>query len=179
MKTDKSTLYHIEVSLLGIPASELSRTIEIEVDATFGDLHAIIFKAFDRYDEHLFEFLLSNQEVESFYDIDGVPSIGHPDVYEDNDEFLEKFKAFFVENNLPTEDIYHNTRNENAYEYTLAQANLPEGFIFHYLFDFGDDWEHRLEVKKIIHDAPVNPKRRKAYAKIIDKKGRSPEQYPV
>jgi hypothetical protein len=34
----------------------ISRTLEIRGDQTLAELHEIIFKAFDRYDEHLYEF---------------------------------------------------------------------------------------------------------------------------
>ncbi len=35
---------------------EVSRTIEIRGDQTLHDLHNVIFDAFDRFDEHLYEF---------------------------------------------------------------------------------------------------------------------------
>lgn len=52
----------------------VSRTIEIRGDQTLEELHEIIFKAFDRYDEHLYEFEFGSQPRER-----GAPKFGIPD----------------------------------------------------------------------------------------------------
>lgn len=57
-------LYTIEVALVSGPVSRdfarknrtISRTIEAHGGHTLADLHDAIFRAFDRYDEHLYEF---------------------------------------------------------------------------------------------------------------------------
>jgi len=57
-------LYTLEVFLMGGPISEkfakknpvISRTIQIRGDQTLEDLHHAIFDAFDRFDEHMYEF---------------------------------------------------------------------------------------------------------------------------
>jgi len=56
--------YTLEVFILSGPVSEkftkknpeMSRTIQIRGDQTLEDLHHAIFDAFDRYDEHMYEF---------------------------------------------------------------------------------------------------------------------------
>ena len=58
------TLYTLEVFLYDAPVSEafaeanpvVSRTIEIRGDQTLADLHRAIFQAFDRWEEHMYEF---------------------------------------------------------------------------------------------------------------------------
>ena len=57
-------LYTLEVFLLSGPIAEkfakknpvISRTIQIRGDQTLEDLHHAIFDAFDRWDEHMYEF---------------------------------------------------------------------------------------------------------------------------
>jgi hypothetical protein len=44
--------------------------------------------------------------------------------------------------------------------------------VFHYLFDFGDDWWHRIRVQKIYE---INPG--KKHIKLIKSVGESPPQY--
>ena len=57
-----ATLYVLSVFLMGGPTSEkfdnkvINRVIEIRGDQTLEDLHQAIFEAFDREEEHLYEF---------------------------------------------------------------------------------------------------------------------------
>jgi hypothetical protein len=44
--------------------------------------------------------------------------------------------------------------------------------VFHYLFDFGDDWWHRIRVEKII-ESENNLKK----VKLIKSVGKAPPQY--
>ena len=75
--------------------------------------------------------------------------------------------------------------NENGAFFNLVQhhgyptplldwtCRLNEKNIFHYLFDFGDDWWHRIKVQKIIE---MNSK--KKHIQLIKSVGESPPQYP-
>ena len=60
-----SKLYTLVVYLIGGSAGgefegqTISRTIQIRGDQTLEDLHRAIFKAFTRFDEHLYEFMLN------------------------------------------------------------------------------------------------------------------------
>ena len=57
-------LYTLEVFIIGGPVAEkflkrnpeISRTIQIQDDQTLENLHGTIFDAFDRFDEHMYEF---------------------------------------------------------------------------------------------------------------------------
>jgi hypothetical protein len=59
-------LYVLEVAIIDGSMTEafvkknrqVARTIEIRGDQTLADLHSIIFKAFDRFEEHAYEFQL-------------------------------------------------------------------------------------------------------------------------
>ena len=49
---------------------------------------------------------------------------------------------------------------------------LKEGDVFHYWFDFGDDWWHWIEVKAIENRMPEG-----RFPKVIARVGDSPPQY--
>lgn len=74
-----ANLYLVSVYLLSGPTSEkfankvISRVIEIRGDQTLEQLHHAIFKAYDRWDEHLYEFQLGKRP----FDADG-PNYGVP-----------------------------------------------------------------------------------------------------
>ena len=72
---DKATaeIYTFKVSLKESP--EVWRMIEIRGDQTLHHLHKAIFKAFDRYDEHLYVFFMSNKP----WDAASEYSVPHPE----------------------------------------------------------------------------------------------------
>jgi len=55
----------------------------------------------------------------------------------------------------------------------IRDVDLSEKDIFYYLFDFGDDWWHRIRVQSI-KEAPS----KKKYIRLIKSVGESPPQYP-
>jgi Plasmid pRiA4b ORF-3-like protein len=62
-------IYTVEVILISGPITDkfikknpaVTRTIEIRGDQTLEDLHHVIFKAFDRFDEHMYEFQMGGK----------------------------------------------------------------------------------------------------------------------
>ena len=145
-------LYRLRISIMGIP--KLHRIIEVTGNCTFEDLHDKIFEAFERYDPHLYSFYLTKEDTKSKVKIWESPEITHPqntlsDVW---DEKIEK---------------------EFADEVKIEEANLQTKDVFFYLFDFGDDWWHRIRVqtvKEIIGN--------KKSIKVIKSVGEAPPQYP-
>ena len=55
----------------------------------------------------------------------------------------------------------------------IGDVGLKEKDVFHYLFDFGDDWWHRIKVQSI-----NETKSKKKHIKLIKTVGESPPQYP-
>ena len=50
-------IYRFKISLIeyhAVPVNKLHRILDIAGNATFEDLHDLIFTAFDRYDPHLY-----------------------------------------------------------------------------------------------------------------------------
>jgi type 1 glutamine amidotransferase len=65
----KDALYTMEVFIIGGPVSEkfiernpvISRSIEIQGDQTLEDFHQAIFDAFEREEEHMYEFQIGGK----------------------------------------------------------------------------------------------------------------------
>ena len=62
----------------------------------------------------------------------------------------------------------------SAAKTTIGDAGLEEKDVFHYLFDFGDDWWHRIRVQSI----KVIKGGKSKFISITKKVGESPPQYP-
>ncbi|MDO5638764.1 MAG: hypothetical protein Q4G28_02745 [Neisseria sp.] len=157
--TAKVTMYRFKVSLVGErgqPISKLHRIIEVSGNAPFIALHEQIFEAFDRFDPHLFKFLLTRKELADIRDL-----------YDWHEE------VGFPESKGPFSDaIVH-----DATQFTIADAALQEKDIIHYWFDFGDDWMHRLRLEKIFQIADNEPQSEGWYCDTTKRVGKSPPQY--
>jgi len=144
-------IYQFRVSIIGIP--KLYRIIEASENCTFDDLHDAIFQAFDRFDEHLYSFFITRKDTKDIRSIYDAPEIAHPMSLEDMIGFGKMKKS--------------------TAKTRIGDADLNEKDVFHYLFDFGDDWWHRIKVQNI-----NETKSNKKYLKIIKSVGESPPQYP-
>jgi hypothetical protein len=118
-------VYTLKVFLMSGPVAsdedeEISREIVLLGHHTLHDLHLAIFDAFERWEEHLYEFNLgsSPQDRSRLYFYDG----GWGDDDEDTGD--------------PTTTI-------------LDELDLSESQYFGYTFDMGDEWEHVIEVISI------------------------------
>ena len=100
--------------------------IEIRGDQTLEELHYAIFKAYDRWDEHLYEFQFGKRP----FDPDG-PNYGVPDPHG------EKEGA------------------GDARTTKLDDLDLKPHRAFGYWFDFGDDWYHQVQVERIEQAIPT------------------------
>jgi hypothetical protein len=151
----ENALYTLEASLLSGPITEefveanpvVARTIEIRGDQTLADLHQILFKAFDREEEHLYEFQFKGE--------------GPADP---NAERYVSPLAVDHADELEVDGI--------STETTLGSLDLEVGEPFGYWFDFGDDWWHQINVISIEDHIPQGH-----YPKITNRVGDSPPQY--
>jgi len=147
--TPAANLYVVSVFLTAGPVSEkfarkqVRRDIEIRGDQTLEQLHQAIFAAFDRFEAHFFEF----QFGKGPFDPDG-PNYGIPDPHE------------------------RKTGYGDARTTTLDDLDLKPHRVFGYLFDFGDEWFHQLQVERIEQAIPTV-----AYPRVIKRVGKSPPQY--
>lgn len=144
-------IYQFRVTIIGMP--KIYRIVEASGNCTFYDLHNKIFEAFNRFDPHLYSFFITKSDTKNYRSIIKAPEITHPD---------------------NTEDIMGFGRKKmSATKTKIDSVRLEEKDVFHYLFDFGDDWWHRIRVQSI----KENTERGK-YIKIIKTIGESPPQYP-
>ena len=127
-----ANLYVVSVFLMGGPVSEkfgnkqISRVIEIRGDQTLEQLHQAIFKAYDRWDEHLYQFQFGKRP----FDREG-PNYGAP------------------------EPLPRKKENGNARTTKLDDLDLKPNRVFGYWFDFGDDWYHQVQVERIEQAIPT------------------------
>ncbi|MBI1819956.1 MAG: plasmid pRiA4b ORF-3 family protein [Nitrospirae bacterium] len=149
-------LYTVEVFLISGPMAGkfvrknrvVSRTIQIRGDQTLEDLHYAIFGAFDREDEHLYEYQIGGKEPMDPKALRYMPSMGM-----DNPFFDDR----------PAGD---------ASCTAIGSLPLKVGDPFGYWFDFGDDWWHQINVIAIEQVVP-----RGRYPKVVKRVGESPPQY--
>ena len=144
-------VYQLRVSIIGIP--KLYRVIEASENCTFDDLHETIFDAFNRYDPHLYSFFITKKDTKNVHSIYEAPEITHPQNVEDLFGFGRKKKS--------------------TAKTRVGDVDLEEKDVFHYLFDFGDVWWHRIRVQSI-----KETNLSKKSIKIIKSVGESPPQYP-
>ena len=127
-------VYTLEVFITSGPVSDkfikknpvISRTVEIRGDQTLAELHQILFKAFDRFDERLYEFQIGGKGP--------------------NDPKARRY-------GLPAAEEEGGMAGDVA-ETTLDALKLKQDAVFGYWFDFGDDWWHQVTVLTIEQKTP-------------------------
>ena len=152
----RAGLYTLRVSLLSGPITEefarknktVSRTIQIRGDQTLQRLHEAIFDAFDRDDEHMYEF----QFGKGPHDRKGQRYV-LPMVMDDPFDPADR-------------------RAKSLTRTTIGALGLKANQSFGYWFDFGDDWYHQIDVVDVADDVPKG-----RYPQITERIGESPPQY--
>ena len=130
------------------PAGTVSRTIEIEENDTLYDLHWEIQNAFGWDNDHLYSFYMSNKKGDTQTEYAGNP-IG------------EDLGSTFGE------------PPGSAAQTELRALRLKKGKKFKYLFDYGDNLLHTIEVLEI-HDRSDDET---GYPRVFEKTGEPPPQY--
>lgn len=121
----------------------ISRTIEIRGDQTLEDLHDCIFKAFNRFDGHMYEFQFGGKGPDD-----------------------RTAKRYVLPSNV-------DKKTDGDLTMTMIGATgLKVDDIFGYLFDYGDNWQHQIDVIAIADTAPAGK-----YPRVIKRIGESPPQY--
>jgi hypothetical protein len=126
-----ANLHVLSVFLTSGPTSkkfankQISRVIEIRGDQTLEDLHHAIFQAYDRWDEHMYEFQFGKRP----FDPAG-PNYG-------------------ISGPQPKKTA------GDARTTKLDDLNLEPHRAFGYWFDFGDDWYHQIQVERIEQAIPT------------------------
>ena len=141
-KTEKidehqNRLYTLEVYIISGPMTEafekrnkvICRTIEIKGSQTLSELHGVIFDAFDREDEHMYEFQFGKGPHDP------------------------KGGRYVLPMNSPFDD--KSTTKCDVTRTTIGSLGLKVDNAFGYWFDFGDDWYHQINVVAIADEIPA------------------------
>jgi hypothetical protein len=131
----------------------VSRTIQICGDQTLEDLHQAIFEAFDRFDEHMYEFQFGKGPMDPHGPRCVLPEAVESDAIE-----------LVIGDDKPPAGCVDQT--------TIESLGLKVGHSFGYWFDFGDNWWHQINVKAIDDKAPKGK-----LPKVTKRVGKSPPQY--
>ena len=149
-------LYTLEVFLVGGPVTDeflaknpvVSRTIKIRADQTLAELHAAIFKAFERGEQHMYEFQVGGK--------------GPQDP-----------KAHCYVLPMAMKDTFGGSKPVGDVTRTrLGSIGLKIGDAFGYWFDFGDDWWHQINVVDFQTEVPKG-----TYPRVTKRVGESPPQH--
>ena len=127
----------------------ISQTILIRGDQTLQQLHDIIFDAFDREDEHMYEFQVGGTRP------------------------MDAGARCYVHSAVAAGPCGDQHVDGLASETMLDALQMKAGQAFFYWFDYGDDWWHRIKVVAILQAVAGE-----FYPKVIAKVGASPPQYP-
>ncbi|AFY39716.1 hypothetical protein Lepto7376_3519 [[Leptolyngbya] sp. PCC 7376] len=154
----KDDIFHFEVFIFdGLLTDEfieanpvVCREIEILGKHTLADFHRIIFKAFDREEEHMYEFQVRGSAPNA------------PDA--------ERYVLPEAMNNSDDENKPSGCVNDTV----IADLNLSLDDVIGYHFDFGDSWWHQINLLEV----KSKPSGRKKYPRITVREGASPPQYP-
>ena len=149
-------LYTLDVFIISGPIAQsfvkknkvISRTIQIRGDQTLEELHQAIFAAFDREEEHMYEFQIGGKGP--------------------MDPEARRYVLSMYDH-----EMGHEGRQAGAVDQTtIGSLGLKVNEAFGYWFDFGDDWWHQIDVIAIEEKAG-----RGKYPKVIKRVGKSPPQY--
>lgn len=148
-KTPVKTILTFKVTPAG--NARIWRRIAVGGNQTLDHLHNAIFKAFDRYEEHLYSFYVAK------------PGKRGRAALRDADEYTHPYALT---------GGFDDGRRGNAKKTKLDDLGLQVGQRLYYLFDFGDQWWHELTVEET--DGQPEPGR---YPRVLEKRGESPPQY--
>jgi hypothetical protein len=146
-------LYTLQVFLIGGPVperfggQEIRRDVQIRGDQTLEALHCAIFQAYNRWDEHFYEF----QFGKGPHDPQGKRYVLPPMFAQEDDD---------------------STIAGDVTRTTIDSLGLKVDQHFGYWFDYGDDWWHQIDVEAIEEKAP-----RGRFPRVTKRVGKSPPQY--
>lgn len=136
------TTFQFKIQLKDISKPTVWRQLQMPADATFEDFHYAIQISFGWENSHLFTF--------------------SPNGYQSNPQ---------IELESDDDDgLFRNYDKLDAETLTLEEIFTHEKQTYSYFYDFGDDWEHKITLEKII------PDNKTTIPKIIKAQGACPPE---
>jgi hypothetical protein len=149
---EPAKIYRLQITLNSMrsqpPAGTVSRIIEIEEDDTLYDLHWEIQNAFGWDNDHLYSFYMSNKKGDTQSEYSG-------------NHMGDDLESAFGE------------PPGSAAKTELRALKLRKGKKFKYLFDYGDNLLHTIDVLDIHDRIGGNV----GYPRVVEKTGEPPPQY--
>ncbi|MBN2064056.1 MAG: plasmid pRiA4b ORF-3 family protein [Sedimentisphaerales bacterium] len=133
------------------------RRVIVPAHCTLAQLHETIFQAFNRYDRHLYSFYLPVRAISK-------PQLGS----------IRKNSVEFTLS-CCVDPSYANAESFPAEAIQISQLGLNPRKIWWYLFDFNDQWLHRIVTESVT----AMQDKQLAIPAILDYAGKAPRQYPV
>lgn len=130
--------------------TEIWRIVNIHGDQTLSDLHEIIQLTFNWDNDHLYSFFLSGR------------------YWDKKTEYVSERSV----NNIGIDPLQSGSKPQNADKTTISSLGLTKGATIRYIFDYGDNWKHTIELVNIIEETGAR------YPQIIERHGEAPSQYP-
>lgn len=143
-------VYRLNVSIIGI--SRVLRGFEASEASTFGQLHDAIFHALNRHDPRAYAFYVTKTVA---------------------DDRKARLKApLIIASNDAKVDVGRKQASQPAADTTLGAVGLVSSDVLYYLFDFNEEWWHRIDVASVTEqDGDVPPIR------VAESVGGAPPQY--
>lgn len=154
--------YQIKIELVGSKPLIWRRVI-IPADVTFKRLHDTIQFSMDWWDSHLYEFEFPQEKLRVTND---------EEAYEEFKFYQEKYKGkALTKRNDPQGFIARTLETAIRQPQTVKiDRYLEEYKTLTYVYDFGDDWRHQIELEKIIDDYQLG------YPTILEGEGACPPE---
>jgi len=157
----------------GFIQSERAVTTTMKKPSNYADTHYI----------HRFKVSLKDKpDIWRIIDIKGNQMLSslHKAIFKAFDRFEEHQYSFFLSNKpYDRENAYHShgldadETGKLATRIRIDSIALYGGPKFLYLFDYGDEWWHEIELMNVTERVT-----RASYPKVVKKQGKSPPQYP-
>jgi hypothetical protein len=153
----KNPVYTLDVELISGPTTVefweknpmVLRKIKIRSRQKLALLHEVIFDAFDRDEEHMYEFQVGGKKPGD-----------------------RAARSYGLQAKRPMMMWRDATQEGDVKKTSIGDLELKAGQVMFYWFDFGDDWWHKIKVVGIDEDAPSGQ-----YPMIVERIGDSPPQY--
>lgn len=126
-------IYSFKITLenVGVP---VWRKVQVNSASTFLELHKIIQILFDWQDDHLHEFRIQKSNGIRQKNV----------VIESDEEASSPFDSLFFDD----EQTYLSETEERLHDHFLVEKDQAR-----YTYDFGDDWQHKIVLEKILEPA--------------------------
>ena len=134
--------FQFKIQIQNITKPPVWRRVVVPSETTFSMLHTIIQEAFGWYDAHMYSFSPTGYGSIPWIEEEDYDEEENDDE-EDIDDDFDKILAFALS--------ITNSSNEQKSSPKLKLSNIfkKKGQTFTYIYDFGDDWIHKITLEEI------------------------------